>query len=113
MPDGETIGPLAPILGDDTAADGSPEEIAWAFRKLLEARAAERPLVVVFDDLHWAEPTFLDLVEHVADLSRDAPILLLCMAGPSSRRAAGVGRRQAERDHRAARAARAGARRPS
>jgi tetratricopeptide (TPR) repeat protein len=36
----------------------------------------------VFDDLHWGEPTFLDLVEHVADLSRGAPILLLCMARP-------------------------------
>ena len=78
--DGVT-GPLASILGDDTASV-SPEEIAWAFRKLLEASAAERPVVVVFDDLHWGEPTFLDLVEHVADLSRDAPILLLCMARP-------------------------------
>ena len=76
-----STGPLASILGDDAAAS-SPEEIAWAFRKLLESRAAERPLVVVFDDLHWGEPTFLDLVEHVADLSRDAPILLLCMARP-------------------------------
>jgi class 3 adenylate cyclase len=80
-PDGDVAGPLASILGDD-AASGSPEEIAWAFRKLLESRAAERALVVVFDDLHWGEPTFLDLVEHVADLSRDAPILLLCMARP-------------------------------
>jgi tetratricopeptide (TPR) repeat protein len=80
-PAGESVGPLASILGDDTAS-GSPEEIAWAFRKLLEAQAAERPVVVVFDDLHWGEPTFLDLVEHVADLSRDAPILLLCMARP-------------------------------
>ena len=81
VPGGDVTGPLASILGDDTAS-GSPEEIAWAFRKLLEARAAERPVVVVFDDLHWGEPTFLDLVEHVADLSRDAPILLLCMARP-------------------------------
>jgi class 3 adenylate cyclase/tetratricopeptide (TPR) repeat protein len=81
VPGAELTGPLASILGDDTAA-GSPEEIAWAFRKLLESRAAERPVVVVFDDLHWGEPTFLDLVEHVADLSRDAPILLLCMARP-------------------------------
>ena len=72
---------LASILGDDSAAS-SPTEIAWAFRKLLESRAAERPLVVVFDDVHWGEPAFLDLVEHVADLSRDAPILLLCMARP-------------------------------
>jgi class 3 adenylate cyclase/tetratricopeptide (TPR) repeat protein len=81
VPDGNTIGPLASILGDDSAAS-SPDEIAWAFRKLLESRAAESPLVVVFDDVHWGEPTFLDLVEHVADLSRDAPILLLCMARP-------------------------------
>ncbi|HET7555994.1 MAG TPA: adenylate/guanylate cyclase domain-containing protein [Gaiellaceae bacterium] len=79
-PDGAG-GPLASILGDDSAA-ASPEEIAWAFRKLLESVAAERPLVVLFDDLHWGEPTFLDLIEHVADLSRDAPILLLCMARP-------------------------------
>jgi class 3 adenylate cyclase len=72
---------LGPILGEDSSA-GSPQEIAWAFRKLLESRAAERPLVVVFDDLHWGEPVFLDLVEHVADLSRGAPILVLCMARP-------------------------------
>ena len=58
----------------------SPEETPWAVRKLLEALAREQPLVVVFDDLQWAEPTFLDLVEHVADFSRDAPILLLCSA---------------------------------
>ena len=36
----------------------------------------------MFDDIQWAEPKFLDLIEHVADLSRDAPILLLCMARP-------------------------------
>jgi class 3 adenylate cyclase/tetratricopeptide (TPR) repeat protein len=61
---------------------GSPEETAWAARKLLEEAAGRRPLVVVLDDIHWAEPTFLDLVEHVADLSRDAPILLVCVARP-------------------------------
>ena len=38
--------------------------------------------MVVFDDVHWGEPTFLDLIEHVADWSRDAPILLLCIARP-------------------------------
>ena len=43
---------------------------------------ASAPLVVVFDDIQWAEPKFLDLIEHIADLSRDAPILLLCMARP-------------------------------
>jgi class 3 adenylate cyclase len=80
-PDGSVIGPLASILGDDSAASSS-EEIAWAFRKLLESRAADQPLVVVFDDVHWGEPAFLDLVEHVADLSRDAPIMLVCLARP-------------------------------
>src|SRR6185436_19233509 len=54
-PAGEDNGPLGSILGDDSAS-ALPEEIAWAFRKLLETRAAERPVVVVFDDLHWGEP---------------------------------------------------------
>jgi class 3 adenylate cyclase/tetratricopeptide (TPR) repeat protein len=56
------------------------EEIAWGVRKLFESLAREQPLVVVFDDIHWAEPTLLDLIEHVVDWSRDAPILLLCLA---------------------------------
>ena len=62
--------------------EGFAEEIAWATRTLLERLARERPLVVVLDDLHWAEPTFLDLVEHVADWSREAPLLLLSVARP-------------------------------
>ena len=69
------------LLGNQKLVTSS-EEIAWAFRKQLEAVARERPLVCMFDDLHWGEATFLDLVEHVADLSRGAPILLLCMARP-------------------------------
>ena len=58
------------------------EELFWAIRRLLEHLAAERPLVVVIEDIHWAEPTLLDLIDHVADWSRDAPILLLCPARP-------------------------------
>ncbi len=58
------------------------EETFRAVRKWLERIAAERPVVLVLDDLHWAEPTFLDLVDHIADWSRDAPILVLCMARP-------------------------------
>jgi class 3 adenylate cyclase/tetratricopeptide (TPR) repeat protein len=60
----------------------SPNELFWAVRAQLEEVAAERPLVVVFDDIQWGEETFLDLVDHVADLSRGAPILLLCLARP-------------------------------
>jgi class 3 adenylate cyclase/tetratricopeptide (TPR) repeat protein len=61
---------------------GPGEETSWAVRHLFEAEARNRPLVVVFDDLQWAEPTFLDLVEHVADWSRDAAILVICLARP-------------------------------
>ena len=68
------------VLGAEGAS--STDEIAWAFRKLLEAAAAERPLIVVFDDIQWAEEALLDLLEHVALLSTTAPILLLCMSRP-------------------------------
>jgi DNA-binding SARP family transcriptional activator len=54
-------------------------EIAWRFRKLCEAIASEQPLVLVFDDLHWAEPTFLELVEHLADKGEGA-MLVVCAA---------------------------------
>ena len=69
------------VLGDGSLV-ASVEEIAWAMRRLLEAVAMGAPLVVVLDDIHWGEEAFLDLVDHVADLSRDVPILLLCMARP-------------------------------
>ena len=49
---------------------------------MLEALARQRPLVVVLEDIHWAEPTFLDLVEYLTDWTIDAPILLLCLARP-------------------------------
>jgi class 3 adenylate cyclase/tetratricopeptide (TPR) repeat protein len=58
------------------------EDGQWGVRKLLEHLARERPLVCVFDDIHWAEPNFLELVEHLADWTRDAPLLLLCIARP-------------------------------
>ena len=63
-------------------AAGAPEEIFWSVRKALERRARERPLVLVVEDIHWAEPTLLDLIEHLADWTRDAPLFLLCLARP-------------------------------
>src|SRR5207237_6524787 len=58
------------------------EELFWGARKLVCALARERPLVVVFDDVHWAEPTFLDLVEHLRESIHDSPVLLVCPARP-------------------------------
>ena len=58
------------------------EELFWAVRRLFEVLTRERPLLVLFEDVHWAEPTLLDMVEHISRWSRDAPILLLCVARP-------------------------------
>jgi class 3 adenylate cyclase/tetratricopeptide (TPR) repeat protein len=72
---------LAGAIGlDDVLA--RPEEISWAVRRLLETLAAEQPVLVVFDDIHWAEPTFLNLIEYIATFSRGAPILVHCPARP-------------------------------
>jgi class 3 adenylate cyclase/tetratricopeptide (TPR) repeat protein len=84
---------------DAALATGAPEEIFWAVRKALEVRARERPLVLVVEDVHWAEPTLLDLIDHLADWTRDAQILLLCSARPElldERPAWGAGRQNAE-----------------
>ncbi len=82
-----TYWPLVEILlaiGVDPAnvIGSSPIDTQLTFRKLIEARAVERPQILVLDDIQWAEPVFLDLIEHIADWSRDAPILLLCIARP-------------------------------
>ncbi len=82
---------LAGLEGDDvvervaSAVGLSPEafpieELFWGARKLLESLARTQPLVVLFDDIHWAEPTFLDLIEHLLEAVQDAPLLLLCPA---------------------------------
>jgi DNA-binding SARP family transcriptional activator len=57
-------------------------EIFWAARRLLETLARSRPLVVVFEDLHWAESTFLDLVESLAFQLGRSPVVLVCVARP-------------------------------
>jgi len=88
--DGITYWPLVELFREAGAEDElagalaqpSSEETFRAVRTWLERRAREHPLAVVLDDLHWGQPTFLDFVEHVADWSRDAPILLLCIARP-------------------------------
>jgi len=65
---------------DDVLA--RPEEIAWAVRRLLETLSLTRPLLVFFDDLHWAEPTFLRLIQYLGEHARDAPMLVVCSSRP-------------------------------
>jgi DNA-binding SARP family transcriptional activator/tetratricopeptide (TPR) repeat protein len=58
------------------------DEGFWAVRTFFEALARRSPLVLVFDDIHWGEATFLDLIEHIADWTHAVPILLVCIARP-------------------------------
>jgi class 3 adenylate cyclase/tetratricopeptide (TPR) repeat protein len=68
-------------IGPSPVAGGSDESF-WAVRRFLEAMAASEPLVVCLEDIHWAERTFLDLIEYLAVWIRGAPILLLCLTRP-------------------------------
>ena len=61
------------------AKRGLSEEVFWATRKLFEALARESPLMLVFEDVHWAEPTLLDLIEQLAERA-SGPILTVCIA---------------------------------
>jgi class 3 adenylate cyclase/tetratricopeptide (TPR) repeat protein len=72
---------LAGLLGL-SAEPVAREDGFWAVRRLMEHVAEASPLVLLLDDIHWAEPTLLDLIEHLADWSRAAPILLVCTARP-------------------------------
>jgi DNA-binding SARP family transcriptional activator len=65
-------------LAEGTAPAG---EGAWAVRRFCEALARERSLVLLFEDVHWAEPTLLDLVEQLAERAT-GPIFCLCVARP-------------------------------
>ncbi len=58
----------------------SKDELQWSVRYVLDTIARRRPLVVIFDDIHWAEPIFLDLIEHVADTSDRVPLFIVCAA---------------------------------
>ena len=73
----------APLLGAlGLGAEAGPvEDAALAARRLLAQAASDRPLLLVLEDVHWAAPTFLDLVESVVEIVR-APVLILCLARP-------------------------------
>ena len=80
--DDEPAAARAAELLKPAGAPVAPEEAFWAVRKVLEALARRRPLVLVVDDLQWAEQTFVDLIEYVAEWARDAPLLMLIMGRP-------------------------------
>jgi predicted ATPase len=64
-------------------AEISQAELHWGIRRFLQLLATERPLVVVFEDLHWAEPTLLDLIAYVVEEIDGGPLLVLATGRPS------------------------------
>jgi class 3 adenylate cyclase/DNA-binding SARP family transcriptional activator len=78
------VGDLAQPELDRLRGGGAavPEELFFEVRGRLEALSWERPVILHVDDLQWGQPMLLDLLDHVADLSRGAPILILCTARP-------------------------------
>ena len=82
LPDADTVANLLlPLLGHG-GEPGDIDETFWAIGKVFARLAAQRPLVVVVDDVHWAEPTLLDLLEQLHDETRAMPVLLVCQARP-------------------------------
>jgi len=71
-----------PLVGLEGAERTEREEAFAAWRRLLEAAAEQRPLVLVFEDLHWADDGLLDFVDHLADWATTVPILIVGTARP-------------------------------
>ncbi|HZT94068.1 MAG TPA: AAA family ATPase [Gaiellaceae bacterium] len=71
-----------PLVGLEGAERAEREEAFAAWRRLLEAAAEQRPLVLVFEDLHWADDGLLDFVDHLADWATTVPLLILGTARP-------------------------------
>jgi DNA-binding SARP family transcriptional activator/tetratricopeptide (TPR) repeat protein len=78
----EVAARLSLALGPGSGGRLDGAEIFWATRRLFETLARSRPLLVVFEDLHWAESTFLDLVESLAVQQGRSPVVLVCVARP-------------------------------
>jgi class 3 adenylate cyclase/tetratricopeptide (TPR) repeat protein len=73
---------LASGVLEAVQAERSQQEIAWAGREWAQRLAQEQPLVLIFEDIHWAEEPLLELIEHLATWVREAPLLLISLARP-------------------------------
>ena len=93
----EAVSKLRARCGDDAVADllalavgvlegieteRSQQEIAWAAREWAAELADAQPLILVFEDVHWAEEPLLELIEHLAERVKDSPLMILCLARP-------------------------------
>jgi DNA-binding SARP family transcriptional activator len=76
----DVVGQRIAELTGEAEGTGSTGELFWAVRRLLESLALDRPVLLVLEDVHWAEPTLLDLVEYLRAWASEAPVLVLCLA---------------------------------
>jgi class 3 adenylate cyclase/tetratricopeptide (TPR) repeat protein len=81
------IGVSTTPQGTYSAAEIGQAELHWGIRRVLELLSERRPLVLVLEDLHWAEPTLLELLEFLGESGAEAPFLILCSARPEAREA--------------------------
>jgi predicted ATPase/class 3 adenylate cyclase len=75
------LGPLVGLAADEAGGDRRGEAFA-AWRRFFEALGEDRPLVLVFEDLHWADDGLLDFVDHLVDWLTDVPVLVVGTARP-------------------------------
>jgi class 3 adenylate cyclase/tetratricopeptide (TPR) repeat protein len=73
---------LAPLVGADASGRADQEESFTAWLRFFEAIASTGPLILVFEDLHWADGPLLEFIEHVVEWSTSVPILVICTARP-------------------------------
>jgi tetratricopeptide (TPR) repeat protein len=78
----EHLGPLVGLAGPEEAGADRRREAFAAWRRFFEMLAEQRPLVLVFEDLHWADDGLLDFVDHLVDWASDVPVLVVCTARP-------------------------------
>ena len=76
---------LGPLIGLEAASAAQRDEAFMAWRRFLESMALTGPAVLVFEDLHWADPALLEFIEHLLGSSREVPLLLICTARPELR----------------------------
>ena len=77
----ELLGLASGVMEAVEGERGQPE-IAWAAREFVDELADVQPLVLVFEDIHWAEEPLLELIDHLAQWVRERPLLIVCLARP-------------------------------
>jgi len=80
--DAQLVAQRVTELAGESEGTASTGEAFWAVRRLFEGLARRQPLLVVLEDIHWAEPTLLELIEYLETWISEAPVLVLCLARP-------------------------------